>query len=49
VNLVVTVTADGGAKLANTGADVTLPALGGIAALGLGAGLIAVSRRRSAA
>jgi titin len=49
VNLVVTVTADGGAKLANTGADVTLPALGGIAALGLGAGLIVVSRRRSAA
>ncbi|SOE00233.1 fibronectin type III domain-containing protein [Blastococcus haudaquaticus] len=34
-------------KLAATGADVTVPALGGIAVLGLGAGLIAVARRRT--
>lgn len=52
--LAVTVSATGtatvtGAKLANTGADVTLPALGGIATLGLGAGLIAISRRRRTA
>jgi len=52
--LAVTVSAAGtatvtGAKLANTGADVTLPALGGIATLGLGAGLIVVSRRRRTA
>jgi LPXTG-motif cell wall-anchored protein len=52
--LVVTVSAGGtatvtGPKLANTGADVTVPALGGIATLGLGAGLIALSRRRRTA
>jgi titin len=50
VTLPVTVTATGSAKLlASTGADVTVPALGGIAALGLGAGLIGVSRRRRTA
>ena len=38
-----------GPKLANTGADVTVPALGGIATLGLGAGLIVLSRRRRTA
>ncbi|HET6395079.1 MAG TPA: LPXTG cell wall anchor domain-containing protein, partial [Blastococcus sp.] len=52
--LSVTVSAAGtatvtGAKLANTGADVTIPALGGIATLGLGAGLIVISRRRRTA
>ena len=45
--LAITVSATGGAKLANTGADVTVPALGGIAVLGLGAGLIVVARRRT--
>ena len=53
VSVPVTVSATGtastGPKLANTGADVTLPALGGIATLGLGAGLIVVSRRRRTA
>jgi LPXTG-motif cell wall-anchored protein len=54
VTLPVTVSATGtaavsGAKLANTGADVTVPALGGIATLGLGAGLIVLSRRRRTA
>ena len=49
VSVPVTVTAGGttGPKLANTGADVALPALGGIAALGLGAGMI-VSRAAAA-
>jgi LPXTG-motif cell wall-anchored protein len=52
--LAVTVSAAGtatitGPKLANTGADVTVPALGGIATLGLGAGLIVLSRRRRTA
>jgi titin len=36
-------------KLAATGADVTAPLLGGLAALAVGGGLIVVSRRRSAA
>ncbi|WP_040337621.1 hypothetical protein [Candidatus Blastococcus massiliensis] len=44
---VATVTA--GATLAATGADVAVPVIGGIAALGLGAGLIVVARRRAAA
>jgi hypothetical protein len=56
-NLAVTVTADGvakpavtgAAKLAVTGADVTGPAIGGLAALALGGGLIVVARRRRAA
>jgi titin len=52
--MAVTVSAAGaatatGPNLANTGADVTVPALGGIATLGLGAGLIAMSRRRRTA
>jgi LPXTG-motif cell wall-anchored protein len=52
--MAVTVSAGGAAtvsapKLANTGADVTVPALGGIATLGLGAGLIVLSRRRRTA
>ncbi|TQN38096.1 hypothetical protein FHU33_4781 [Blastococcus colisei] len=52
--LAVTVSAAGtatvtGPKLAATGADVTLPAIGGLAVLGLGTGLIVVARRRSAA
>ena len=47
VTLPITVTTTGGAMLANTGADVTVPALGGIAVLGLGAGLIVVARRRT--
>jgi LPXTG-motif cell wall-anchored protein len=36
-------------RLAATGADVTVPAIGGLAALALGVGLITVSRRRRAA
>ena len=52
--LAVTVSAAGVAtvatpKLAATGADVTAPLLGGLAALAVGAGLIVASRRRSAA
>jgi LPXTG-motif cell wall-anchored protein len=35
-----------GRRLADTGADVTVPLVGGIAALGLGAGLIVAARRR---
>jgi LPXTG-motif cell wall-anchored protein len=35
-------------RLAATGADVTVPAIAGIAALAVGAGLIGASRRRSA-
>ncbi|WP_116449433.1 LPXTG cell wall anchor domain-containing protein [Blastococcus litoris] len=51
VTVPVTVSASGtaavsGAKLANTGADVTVPAIAGLGVLGLGAGLIVVSRRR---
>jgi titin len=45
VNLEVTVSAGGTAKLAYTGADVLVPALGGLAAVALGAGLIVVRRR----
>ncbi|TKJ23404.1 hypothetical protein [Blastococcus sp. CCUG 61487] len=37
------------ATLAATGADVAVPVIGGLAALGLGAGLIVVARRRAAA
>jgi titin len=48
VTLPVTVTSAGTATLAYTGADVTLPAIGGLAAVALGAGLL-VARRRSAA
>jgi titin len=52
--LAVTVSASGVAtvatpKLAATGADVTAPLLGGLAALAVGGGLIVASRRRSAA
>ena len=52
--LAVTVSASGvatisGPKLAATGADVTAPLLGGLAALAIGGGLIVASRRRSAA
>lgn len=46
--LAVTVSAAGTASLAYTGADVTLPAIGGLAAVAVGAGLL-VARRRSAA
>ena len=46
--LAVTVSASGGARLAYTGTDVLVPALGGLAAVVVGAGLIVV-RRRSAA
>jgi titin len=51
VNLAVTVSGSGAATLAYTGADVALPAIGGLAAVALGAGLIVVRRRatRSAA
>lgn len=42
-------TVSGKATLAATGADVAVPVIGGIAALGLGAGLIVVARRRAAA
>lgn len=49
VTLPITVTAAGTAQLAATGADVALPVIGGIAALGLGAGLVVVARRRAAA
>jgi titin len=53
--LPVTVTAAGsaaitaGPRLADTGADVTVPAIAGLAAVALGAGLIVAGRRRSAA
>ena len=46
--LAVTVSASGGARLAYTGTDVLVPALGGLAAVVVGAGLI-VARRRLAA
>ncbi|WP_324275478.1 LPXTG cell wall anchor domain-containing protein [Blastococcus brunescens] len=52
VNLVVTVSASGaatGAKLAATGADVTVPAIAGLSVLALGGGLIVAARRRNAA
>ena len=61
VTLPVTVTAAGsaaitagsaitaGPRLADTGADVTVPAIAGLAAVALGAGLIVAGRRRSAA
>ena len=51
VNLAVTVSSGGKATLAYTGADVVPPALGGLAAVALGTGLILVRRRaaRSAA
>jgi LPXTG-motif cell wall-anchored protein len=52
VNLVVTVSASGavtGAKLAATGADVTVPAIAGLSVLALGGGLMVAARRRSAA
>jgi titin len=51
VNLAVTVSGSGKATLAYTGADVVPPALGGLAAVALGTGLILVRRRatRSAA
>jgi hypothetical protein len=45
LTLPITVTA-GGAMLAATGADVTAPAIGGLAAVLLGAGLLVVARRR---
>jgi hypothetical protein len=52
--MVVTVSASGtttvtSAKLAATGADVTGPMIGGLAALALGGGLIVAARRRTAA
>ena len=43
--LAVTVSASGGARLAYTGTDVLVPALGGLAAVVVGAGLIVVRRR----
>ena len=46
--LAVTVSAAGTASLAYTGADVGLPAIGGLAAVALGAGLIVVRRRAAA-
>jgi hypothetical protein len=46
--LSVTVSAAGTASLAYTGADVGLPAIGGLAAVALGAGLIVVRRRAAA-
>jgi LPXTG-motif cell wall-anchored protein len=48
VTLPVTVTGAGTASLAYTGADVTLPAIGGLVAVAVGGGLILASRRRSA-
>jgi hypothetical protein len=48
VTLPVTVTAAGTAQLAYTGADVVLPAIGGLVAVAVGGGLIVASRRRSA-
>ncbi|MCW2705827.1 MAG: exported protein of unknown function [Blastococcus sp.] len=48
VNLAVTVSAAGTATLAYTGADVVLPAIGGLVAVVVGGGLIVASRRRSA-
>jgi titin len=48
VTLPVTVTAAGTAQLAYTGADVVLPAIGGLVAVVVGGGLIVASRRRSA-
>jgi hypothetical protein len=45
VTLPVTVTSAGSAQLAYTGADVLVPALGGLAAVVVGAGLIVVRRR----
>jgi titin len=48
VTLTVTVTGAGTASLAYTGADVTLPAIGGLVAVAIGGGLIVASRRRSA-
>jgi titin len=45
VNLAVTVSSGGTAALAYTGTDVTVPALGGLAAVAFGVGLIAVRRR----
>jgi LPXTG-motif cell wall-anchored protein len=44
----VTVSASGGARLAYTGTDVLVPALGGLAAVVVGAGLIVVRRRLAA-
>ena len=48
VNLAVTVSGSGAATLAYTGADVVLPAIGGLVAVAVGGGLIVASRRRSA-
>jgi hypothetical protein len=47
VNLAVTVSSSGKAMLAYTGANVVPPALGGLAAVALGTGLIVVRRRAS--
>jgi LPXTG-motif cell wall-anchored protein len=54
MNLPVTVSKSGvatlsGRRLASTGTDVTVPLLGGVAALAVGGGLIMASRRRAAA
>jgi LPXTG-motif cell wall-anchored protein len=46
---VATVAKVAGPRLASTGADVTLPLLGGLGALTVGGGLILASRRRAAA
>jgi LPXTG-motif cell wall-anchored protein len=48
-NLTMAVTVTGEGELPYTGADVALPALGGLAALALGGGLLFAARRRSAA
>jgi hypothetical protein len=48
LTLPVTVTGDGGAQLAYTGADVVLPTIGGLLAVLAGAGLLLVARRRPA-
>jgi LPXTG-motif cell wall-anchored protein len=46
MTLAVTVSAGGVATLAYTGTDVTVPAIAGLAAVAVGAGLIVASRRR---
>jgi titin len=48
LTLPVTVTGDGGATLAYTGADVVVPAIGGLLAVLTGAALLLVARRRPA-
>jgi titin len=49
VTLPVTVTSSGTAALAYTGADVGLPAIGGLVAVAVGAGLLVARRRSNAA